>query len=107
MIKTLDFNTFIAGTVIDDAHEGVSISAIGGSGQAMIFDRANPTGDDGDLGSDTLGGVLIILEDGDSADPNDNAAGGTLSFDFDTVVTIPLAAELATIPFLAVQAGTP
>ena len=52
----------------------------------MIFDSANPTGGDDDLGSDTLGGVLIISEDGDSTDPDDNAAGGSICFDFDDVV---------------------
>ena len=30
MIRTLDFNTFTAGTVIDDEYEGVTISATGG-----------------------------------------------------------------------------
>ena len=68
MIRTLDFNAFAAGTVIDDEYEGVTISATGGSGQAMIFDSANPTGGDHDLASDTLGGVLIVSEDGDSSD---------------------------------------
>ncbi|MGJ8626618.1 MAG: Hint domain-containing protein [Sulfitobacter sp.] len=88
MLRTLDFNTFTAGTVIDDEYEGVTISATGGSAQAMIFDSTNPTGDDDDLASDTLGGVLIISEDGDSTDPNDNAGGGVISFDFDTLVTM-------------------
>jgi len=60
MIRTLDFNAFPAGTVIDDEYEGVAISATGGSGDAMIFDSANPTGGDSDLASSTLGGVLII-----------------------------------------------
>lgn len=78
MIRTLDFNPFAAGTVIDDEYEGVTVSATGGSGQAMVFDSANPTGGDDDLGSDTLGGVLIVSEDGDSSDPDDNAAGGSI-----------------------------
>ncbi len=86
MIRTLDFNAFAAGTIIDDEYEGVTISATGGSGQAMIFDSANPTGGDTDLASDTLGGLLIISEDGDSTDPDDNASGGTISFDFDNIV---------------------
>ena len=38
MIRTLDFNPFAAGTIIDDEYEGVTISATGGSGDAMIFD---------------------------------------------------------------------
>lgn len=86
MLRTLDFNTFAAGTVIDDEYKGVAISATGGSGQAMIFDSANPTGGDTDLASDKLGGLLIISEDGKSANPDDNAASGTISFDFDNLV---------------------
>ena len=88
MIRTLDFNSFAAGTVIDDEYAGVTISATGGSGEAMIFDSANPTGGDQDLASDTLGGLLIISEDGDSSDPDDNASGGSIVFDFDSEVTI-------------------
>jgi hypothetical protein len=86
MIRTLDFNAFAAGTVIDDeylASDGVTVSATGGSGQAMIFDSNNPTGGDTDLGSDTLDGLLIISEDGDSGDPDDNAGGGVIAFDFE------------------------
>ena len=88
MIRILDFNAFAAGTVIDDEYEGVTVSAIGGAGKAMIFDSANPTGDDDDLASDTLKGLLIISEDGDSTDPDDNDGGGKLIFDFDNVVTM-------------------
>ncbi|MEP5729658.1 MAG: tandem-95 repeat protein [Sulfitobacter sp.] len=91
MIRTLNFDAFDAGTVVDDEYQesdGVTISATGGSGQAMIFDTANPTGDDDDLASDTLGGVLIISEDGDSDDPDDNASGGSIFFDFDCESTI-------------------
>jgi Ca2+-binding RTX toxin-like protein len=86
MIRTLDFNAFAAGTVIDDEYEatdGVTVSATGGSGDAMLFDTNNPTGDDTDLASDTLDGVLIISEDGDSSDPDDNDSGGSIFFDFD------------------------
>ena len=88
MIRTLDFNAFTAGTVMDDEYAalGVTISATGGSGQAMIFDSANPTGGDEDLASDTLEGLLIVSEDGDSSDPDDNATGGSLFFDFEDLV---------------------
>lgn len=91
MIRTLDFNAFAAGTVIDDeyqATDGVLVSAVGGSGQAMTFDTNNPTGDDTDLASDTLDGVLIISEDGDSSDPDDNDAGGSIFFDFESPALI-------------------
>lgn len=86
MIRTLDFNAFAAGTVIDDeyqATDGVTVSAVGGSGQAMTFDTNNPTGDDTDLASDTLDGALIISEDGDTSDPDDTDAGGSIFFDFE------------------------
>ncbi|SFG43965.1 Hint domain-containing protein [Sulfitobacter dubius] len=85
MIRTLDFNAFSAGTVVDDEYAdlGVTVSASGGSGQAMIFDSSNPTGGDSDLGSDTLEGLLIVSEDGDQSDPDDNAGGGSLFFDFE------------------------
>ncbi len=91
MIRTLDFNAFAAGTEMDDeyfATDGVTISATGGSGQAMIFDSNNPTGGDDDLASDTLDGLLIISEDGDECDPDDNASGGSIFFDFEDLVRI-------------------
>jgi len=88
MIRTLDFNAFSAGTIIDDEYAamGVTVSASGGSGQAMIFDSSHPTGGDEDLASDTLEGLLIVSEDGDQSDPDDNATGGSLFFDFDDMV---------------------
>ena len=91
MIRTLDFNAFAAGTVIDDEYfltNGVTVSAVGGADQAMIFDSNNPTGEDDDLASDTLDGLLIISEDGDSSDPDDNDAGGSIFFDFENIVRI-------------------
>ena len=75
---------------------------------AMIFDSSDPSGGDFDLGSpnEDFGGpgigaaggtstgslfpndiehgmVLIIAESDDSTDPDDNALGGTLTFDFE------------------------
>ncbi|MGJ8545310.1 MAG: cadherin-like domain-containing protein [Sulfitobacter sp.] len=90
MIKTIDFNGLASGTVVDNefAADGVTVSAIGGSGDAMIFDSANPTGGDSDLATDNLGGVLIVSEDGDSSNADDNASGGTLVFDFDNGVMV-------------------
>ena len=94
----IDFDGFAAGTVIDDEYAslGVNISATGGSNQAMIFDSANPTGGDNDLrtpgnginNTTPQGNILIISEDGDSSDPDDNARGGTITFDFDDGVNI-------------------
>ncbi|MFK7835564.1 MAG: tandem-95 repeat protein [Sulfitobacter sp.] len=91
MIRTIDFNSFPAGTVVDDeylATDGVTVSAVGGSGLAMLFDSNNPTGDDDDLGSDTLDGLLIISEDGDSDDPDDFDGGGSIFFDFEDLVRV-------------------
>ncbi|MGD1699165.1 DUF7507 domain-containing protein, partial [Dapis sp. BLCC M229] len=89
----IDFEGFDAGTVIDDqyANLGVTISATGGSNEAMIFDSSNPTGGDDDLATPgdgpnnttAQGNILIISEDGDSSDPDDKAGGGTITFEFD------------------------
>ncbi len=75
---------------------GISISATGGSNQAMVFDSANPTGGDRDLvtagyhptNDSPLSNILIISEDGDSSDPDDNAGGGTITFNFDLGVVM-------------------
>ena len=90
MIKTIDFNGLASGTIVDGqyADDGVTISAVGGSGDAMIFDTANPTGGDTDLATSNLEGVLIVSEDGDTTDADDNASGGCLVFDFDNDVRV-------------------
>jgi len=67
---------------------GVTISSSNSNKPAMLFDTGNPTGGDTDLADDTEGMVLIISEDGNQNDPDDNGGGGTLTFGFDTVVTI-------------------
>ena len=89
-MTVINFNDLSGGTVVDDEYSalGVTITASGGSNQAMIFDTANPTGGDTDLATSNLGGALIISEDGDSSDPDDNATGGTLSIAFDTETTV-------------------
>ena len=95
----IDFEGFAAGTVIDNEYAdlGVTISATGGSNQAMIFNTFNPTGGDYDLATNNQGNVLIISEDGDSNDPDDNAHGGTITFDFDQ------ATDISTISFLDIE----
>ena len=55
--------------------------------RAMVFDTDHPTGGDHDL-TNGAGGVLIISEDGDASDPDDNASGGAIRFDFDTPAEI-------------------
>ena len=85
MTKFIDFNDLSTGTVVDNeyAAKGVTISASGGANKAMIFDTANPTGGDHDLGTSNLGKALIISEDGDSHDPDDNG-GAARSFSTST-----------------------
>ncbi|KIN73131.1 hypothetical protein [Sulfitobacter guttiformis] len=96
---TLDFEGLSSGDVVDGQFEGVTVSAQrAGDGEAsqndaMIFDTNSPTGGDYDLGYSDRGNALIISEDNDSSDADDNARGGTISFDFDApseVVSIKL-----------------
>ncbi len=79
-----------AGTVITDQFSdvGLTISTPFNEFGAMIFDSANPTGGDFDLSSETQGNVLIISEDGDSSDPDDEMFGGTIRFEWDSLVNV-------------------
>ena len=88
---TVDFegDDLAAGTLITNQYEnlGLTISTSSENG-AMLFDTNNPTGEDFDLAAADLGNVLIISEDGDTSDPDDNAQGGTLTFEWDNSVDI-------------------
>ncbi len=73
---------------------------------AMIFNSANPTGGDSDLGTPNRafggpgqgsggssndvarGNILIVSEDADGSDPDDHQRGGTLIFRFDNPVML-------------------
>jgi hypothetical protein len=86
----LDFE-FAAGTLIHDQYDGVAITANQRGSkvdEAMVFDSANPTGNNDDLAYDERGGILIISKDGDTSDPDDSARGGTLSFNFEQPVDL-------------------
>ena len=83
----LDADNLLAGTVITDQFEGVRISSSSEFG-AMLFDTNNTTGGNFDLSAQNLGNVLIISEDGDSRDPDDSAAGGTISFEFEKLAKV-------------------
>ena len=87
LFETIDFEGLTAGTTVTDQFEGVSFSTNTGFG-VMIFDASNPTGDDADLASETLGNVLIISEDGDSSDADDKADGGVITAEWDSLVGI-------------------
>lgn len=112
--QTLDFDFTIGpdepvkGQVIDDEYAiaGITVSGInaaGGPNLAVIFDSANRSGGDTDLGTpgvgagnDTaLGKLLIVPENATDAnadglidDPDDEAGGGTLRFTFADPVRI-------------------
>ena len=100
-MTVIHFNDLSRGTIVDNEYseQGVTISAYGGSDQAMIFDSANPTGNDHDLETSNLGKVLIISEDGDSNDPDDNWNGGTLRFTFDEET------KVESLTFLDIEEG--
>ncbi|WP_068309682.1 Hint domain-containing protein [Aliiruegeria sabulilitoris] len=86
----LDFNDLATGAIVGDQFNdlGVTITSGNTGNPPMIFDTANPTGGDYDLASDTAGKALILSEDGDSSDPDDNAGGGTMNFEFDSAAHV-------------------
>lgn len=103
----LDFDSNQAGQIIDgNINPFVRLTTTGGTGAAIAFDTRNPTGGDDDLilannltpgvsGVSPGGNVLIIAENLVDADrngfvdvPDDNAGGGTFTFDFTNAVTI-------------------
>ncbi len=71
------------------AAQGMHIAAVAntrrsqGRHMPMLFDSADWTGGDSDLAATDMGNVLIVSEDGDATDPDDNARGGMLIFNFD------------------------
>ena len=91
-VCVLTFDDLHRGDVVSDqyADMGIHIEAqrhgqtFGHSpNDAMIFDTNNPTGHDWDLSYEGRGNALIISEDNDSHDPDDNAGGGYIKFNFD------------------------
>ena len=122
---TIDFNELTTGEILDDQYYdayGLTISAnndkSGHPDEAIIFDSADPTGRDFDLGTPNedfsgpgvgdggetgeagennieLSKVLIIAEDiedddndGFVDDPDDEASGGSIYFKFENPVTM-------------------
>ncbi len=80
----LTFDNLETGEIVGDqfASDGVTVRSADPQTPPMVFDTASPTGGDSDLATDNLGKVLILSEDGDGSDPDDNATGGILIFDF-------------------------
>ena len=103
-LPTIDFSVDAAGrpmprgTIVADQFGtlGMTVTSRSPHHPPMLFDSNAPTGGDDDLASPALtdplapdtGMVLILSEDGDAADPDDNAGGGTLVFTFDDPVRI-------------------
>ena len=95
---TIGFDGFNAGDTVDTLTFGdVTVTVEGDEddgtdgpdNDAMIFDAANVTGGDDDLGDHPAqGNILIISEDDDASDPDDSADGGTLVFDFSEEVNV-------------------
>jgi hypothetical protein len=86
-----DFEDAAAGDTAALQFDGFSVTAqrdgdrADSENDAMIFDSAAPTGGDSDLGYSAQGNILIISEDNDASDPDDEAHGGTITFEFDEV----------------------
>ncbi len=100
---TIDFNGFGNGANVTSVNFGfgsATVSATGGIGEAWAYDTTDNTNGDADLlgpfstagGSVTgynAGNVLIIQENnGSNTTPDDNASGGTITFDFDAPVIL-------------------
>ena len=87
-----DFESANAGDVISNQFDGFTVTAQKTGdlriNDAMIFDTDNPTGGDNDLAYSDQGNALIISEDNDGSDPDDNAGGGTFTFEFDDPSTV-------------------
>ncbi|MFW2586793.1 hypothetical protein [Sagittula sp. SSi028] len=89
-----DFDEGQSGDTVSDQYAGVTVTAqrtgdaADSENDAMLFDTANPTGGDSDLAYTGQGNAIIISEDNDASDADDNAHGGTISFEFDTVADV-------------------
>lgn len=104
---SFDEKEFSSGDIVTSFSKGGitgTVSATGGSNQAMIFDSRVLSGGDADLvapfykffdasgnpntskGISSPHNILIISEDGDQDDPDDNGSGGTITFKFDKLV---------------------
>ncbi|MFQ6548249.1 Hint domain-containing protein [Aestuariibius sp. 2305UL40-4] len=81
----ITFDDLAAGDIVGMQYQGdgVRISSGTDGRPPMIFDTAFPIGRDGDLGADDRGNVLILSDGGDQSDPDGNAGGGTLVFEFE------------------------
>jgi len=116
---TIDFeNGFSNGDYVYSIGSGfysASVSATGGIGKARIFDSyyqnddpdlQGPDFEDNKGATKTLGNLLIIQEEykegsnpqQNDTQPDDNARGGTITIDFDNLVTL-LSIDVIDMPF--------
>ena len=88
--ENIDFNDLAAGDLVTTqfVDKGFTVTSSDPANPVMVFDSANPTGGDSDLGTSNLGNVLILSEDRDPDDPDDNAGGGAFVFDFENPANI-------------------
>lgn len=111
IISTLEIANDVTATI--SAQKYIAQKGRGATDVAavMMFDSANPTGGDEDLGTPNedfggpgigragkrgrkyenavaRGNVLIISEDNDSSDPDDNQKGGIMTFEFSSSVLL-------------------
>ena len=88
--ENIDFNDLNAGDLVTTqfVDKGFTVTSGDPATPVMVFDSANPTGGDADLGTGNLGNVLILSEDRDPNDPDDNGSGGEFIFDFENPANI-------------------
>ena len=113
----INFEGFVAGMIINDQYSNISVTISADNAHpshpdiAMIFDSANSTEDDPDVGTSNedfggpgigldggsgsagpnmyaLGNILIISEDGDQSNPDDENDGGAIAFTSDEPVRV-------------------
>ncbi|MCF6443337.1 Ig-like domain-containing protein [Nereida sp. MMG025] len=88
--QNYNFNHLHSGEIVTTQFTdgGFTVSSGDAKTPVMVFDSSHPTGDDGDLATNNLGNVLILSEDRDGHDPDDNAGGGDMIFDFEGPSTV-------------------
>lgn len=111
-VCTIDFDTvngnmLSAGDIITNQYSGITFQSLSPDHPLMIFDSSNPSGGDFDLGTPNeafdgpgvgtggaktnsieLYNILILSEDGNSANPNDSTNGGIIQVTFDSPVQL-------------------
>ena len=97
--QPVDMVTFGDGTTATVTTDSNRPAAAGGTNQAAVFDSDNPTGNDIDLGGPfasvnggpalSPGNILIILGPNNGQGlPDDDARGGTITFEFSRAVNL-------------------